>query len=116
MSKKKSRAQRLASASDRETSEHPGRTKRSRPRLPAEQKRRRGSVSVKLKGAGPMMSALKAMAPEMRRRFAEAMSGSLSHIGMDLAKGRDRCFQVEATVTGKLTFREVPTDAPRVRR
>ena len=89
---------------------------RTRPRLPVEQKRRRGSVSIKLKGARPMMDALKAMEPEFRRRFADAMNGELVHIGMDLASGRDRCFQVEATVTGTLKVREIPTNAPRVRR
>lgn len=87
---------------------------KSRPRVPAEQKRRRGSVSVKLEGVGHVAKALKEMAPEMCRRFAEAMNGELTHIGMDLAKGRDRCFQFEATVTGSLTFREVfPSQAGR---
>ncbi len=90
--------------------------RKQRPRISVEQKRRRGSVSIDLKGAGPMMKALKAMEPAFRRRLAETMNGELRHFGMDLARGRDRCFHVEATVTGTLKFREIPTDAPRVRR
>lgn len=68
---------------------------KSRPSIPAEQKRRRGSVSVKLEGLGHVAKALKEMAPEMRRRFAEAMNGELAVIGVDMAQHRDRTAYVE---------------------
>lgn len=67
----------------------------SRPRIPAEQKRRRGSGSVKLKGAGFLVSELKRMAPLMRERFVAAMNGELAAIGLDMAQGRDRTAFIE---------------------
>jgi hypothetical protein len=69
--------------------------KKSRPRKPAEQKRRRGSASVKIKGAGLLVSTLKKMEPLMRQRFVAAINGELAAIGMDLARGKDRTRIVE---------------------
>jgi hypothetical protein len=90
---------------------------KSRPRIPVEQKRRRGSATIKLKGAGQIVAALKKLTPEFRRRFVNAMNGELAVIGMDLAKGRDQTAEIEVKRgrDGKLKVREVRR-APRVRR
>jgi hypothetical protein len=69
--------------------------KKSRPRIPVEQKRRRGSVSVKLKGAGLIASELKRLAPLLRERFRAALDGELAAIGADMAQGRDRTAFIE---------------------
>lgn len=100
---------RLAGASDRETSR--------RPRIPAEQKRRRGSL--KIVGVGTLRAELEKMAPKMRQRFAEAIDKETrAFAGIDLAKGRDRSAELEVKRgrDGKLKFRPRVSDTRKRRR
>ncbi len=51
-----------------------------RPRLPLEQKRKRGTTTINVIAGNLLRKALEDMAPAMRRRFAETMNGSLDKI------------------------------------
>jgi hypothetical protein len=76
--------------------------KKTRPRIPDEQKRRRGSrsgVSLKLQGVRLLQSELKKLAPKMRQRFKDAIEKESRSVfaGVDLAKGRDRSAEIKVT-------------------
>jgi hypothetical protein len=80
-------------------------TKKRRPRLPVEKKRRRGSA-LNIGGLGPLRQALKEVAPKVRQRLADGIESRSYFAGMDLAKGPDSSAEIRVT-KGKVVSHRV---------